>query len=490
MGAKKMGMVFRRILLILIIVFLIYLIAGAMLPFAKQKRIPEAQLPGPADAAAFYGTGEGTDRALLVEDSTQALAERIRLISGAKERLILTTFDMREGESIQDVAAALMAAADRGVNVRVLADGFSGLSHMEGKPLFYAFSSYPGIEVRLYNKPDLLKPWTCNGRMHDKYVIADDTAYLLGGRNTFDYFLGDYIQEGKSYDREVLIFNSLSQRAESNASETLQSSLFQVEAYFDRIWDQEASVPFHPDSRLQKKKEVGKWVTALRKRYETMQQEHPDWFADNPESLAAHYSAVTVPTRRVTLISGETGILAKRPVVWKQLKNLMMQAEEKVLFQSPYVVLDEEMYADLADLAGGNFDFTLFLNDITVGDNLVASSDYLKNKQKILDTGAQVLEYKGDFSSHGKSILIDGRLSVIGSYNFDMRSTYMDTELMLAIDSEPLAQELQNAMNVFLGQSAWVTTTRWPEMTAGAAWSKRAAWKLIGFFLQPFRYVI
>lgn len=28
--------------------------------------------------------------------------------------------------------------------------------------------------------------------MHDKYLIVDDTAYILGGRNTFGYFLGSY----------------------------------------------------------------------------------------------------------------------------------------------------------------------------------------------------------------------------------------------------------------------------------------------------------
>ena len=27
-------------------------------------------------------------------------------------------------------------------------------------------------------------------RMHDKYVIVDDSLYLLGGRNVYDSFLG------------------------------------------------------------------------------------------------------------------------------------------------------------------------------------------------------------------------------------------------------------------------------------------------------------
>lgn len=44
----------------------------------------------------------------------------------------------------------------------------------------------------------------------------------------------------------------------------------------------------------------------------------------------------------------------------------------------------------------------------------------------------------GGHSCHTKAVLIDDRMSIVGSYNLDMRSTYQDTELMLAIDSEKL----------------------------------------------------
>lgn len=39
---------------------------------------------------------------------------------------------------------------------------------------------------------------------------------------------------------------------------------------------------------------------------------------------------------------------------------------------------------------------------------------------------------------HTKAVLIDDRMSIVGSYNLDMRSTYQDTELMLAVDSPEL----------------------------------------------------
>ena len=39
------------------------------------------------------------------------------------------------------------------------------------------------------------------------------------------------------------------------------------------------------------------------------------------------------------------------------------------------------------------------------------------------------------------SLVIDNDLCAVGSYNFDLRSTYMDTELMLVIQSEELTQQ-------------------------------------------------
>ena len=45
-----------------------------------------------------------------------------------------------------------------------------------------------------------------------------------------------------------------------------------------------------------------------------------------------------------------------------------------------------------------------------------------------------------------KAVLIDERLSVVGSYNLDIRSTYLDTELMLVIRSKEINKQLEEGM--------------------------------------------
>ena len=46
-----------------------------------------------------------------------------------------------------------------------------------------------------------------------------------------------------------------------------------------------------------------------------------------------------------------------------------------------------------------------------------------------------------------KAVLIDDRMSIVGSYNMDMRSTYQDTELMLAVDCPELNSIIQTKWN-------------------------------------------
>lgn len=66
-----------------------------------------------------------------------------------------------------------------------------------------------------------------------------------------------------------------------------------------------------------------------------------------------------------------------------------------------------------------------------------------ESEKRIWKTGVNVYEYLGSHSSHTKAVLIDENITILGSYNLDMRSTYQDTELMLAVDSPELNAVIQ-----------------------------------------------
>lgn len=472
----------RFIVLLAVLTFLFYLALGAVAPFLRYKEVSQEITAG----ASFFKE-DGTvscDRAMLLETNTSAWEERLRLFHMAEERIILSTFDMRPGESTRDILAVLLEKADEGVDVKILVDGFSGLLRLEGTPLFYAASSHPNIQIKTYNPVNILKPWKTQGRMHDKYIIVDDTAFVLGGRNTFDYFIGDYDTKNKSFDREVLVYN------EAHGTEQgKESSLYQVEAYFEKVWNGKECRLFHDKASLANKKKVRAEQEALRERYQALQKEHGELFGDYD------YAKVTYPTEEIQLISGETGIYGKEPLVFAKLCQLMGEAEEKVVIHTPYIVCNDYMYEELGKLAEKVPDIHMMINSIENGDNLVASSDYRLNKGKVVATGLPLYEYDGGYSSHGKSIIIDDEIAIVGSYNMDLRSTYMDTELMLAVKSEGLALDLAKNMEAMekdcrrvISETEYITPEH-IEVETIPAWKNLAFW-VIGHLLTPFRCVI
>ena len=128
-GRKRMKKP-ARLLLTVLAAALCYIAAGAVLPFVRQPEVT-AETMARFEEKEFYAEDPGTERAAVLSDNVDALAERIRLISRAQERIILSTFEFRNDESGKDIMAALLAAADRGVQVQILADGMPAFKNLQ-----------------------------------------------------------------------------------------------------------------------------------------------------------------------------------------------------------------------------------------------------------------------------------------------------------------------------------------------------------------------
>ena len=108
---KRAGKVIKWIIIIVIL----YVAAGALVPFMFHPKV-KADAQKELDISRFYGQDSpGIDRAVVVETSQEALDARILMINEAKETIALSTFDIRPGGSCDDIFAALLDAADRGV---------------------------------------------------------------------------------------------------------------------------------------------------------------------------------------------------------------------------------------------------------------------------------------------------------------------------------------------------------------------------------------
>ena len=407
--------------LLLLMVLLLAYICAIVLPYARQPAVTAATIEG-FTASDFYGDSDTGQRARIISDNGEALAERIRLISQAEEEIILSTFDFNADDSGKMLLAALLSASRRGVHVSLLVDGLAYATGILGNPWFRALTREENVELKVYNPLNPLKPWNLMGRLHDKYLIADRTAYILGGRNCYDFFLGDH--DGyKNYDWDVLVCCE-----DAGAF----PSLDQLLEYFRSVWalDECHAVA----SRKEGKQEE---LLAL---YSRMQEEHADWF------LPVDYKELTVPARRVRLVSNPIGPQVKEPVVFYTITELMEQAEESVSIHTPYILCDDWMLGQLADICISVPKVTMMTNSVANNGNPFGAMDYYVNKEKLLGSGVGMLEYDSGVSYHGKCFTIDDRIAAVGSFNWDMRSAYLDTELMLVIDSPELNRQLREAM--------------------------------------------
>ena len=454
-----------RVALLLCAAYALYFVLGTALPYIPHKSV-SAEAAGGFSAADVYGDGADDERVMLVSDNQSALEWRIRLIERAQNEIIYSTMDFRDDDSGCDVMSAMAAAAERGVRVRIVADGLTSSSFFRSESLL-ALASYDNVEVRRYAPLDLMRPWLMQTRIHDKYILVDGCIYMLGGRNTSNLFLGEYGGR-QNIDRELLVYD-----------EDGDGSAASLRAYFEAMWEQDCCKELAKKPRTDGKK-------ALLKRYEELERLYPDAF----ESV--DMESCTIPAAKVSLLTNPQGAVNKEPLLWHKLMEIMADGEE-VIIQTPYLMLGKEMYAGLEAVCG-SASVSIITNSVETGANVWGCADYLNQKKKLRALDCTLCELVSDRSCHMKTILVDDRLSLVGSFNFDMRSCYLDTEMMLAVDCPELNRQIREEVETFRAQSR---IFRNGEVSYGKdyepvrlKWYKTLLYGILRIAILPIRYLM
>ncbi|MCD7845255.1 MAG: phospholipase D family protein, partial [Oscillospiraceae bacterium] len=394
---------------------LAYMLLGLLIPPLLRPETEEADLV--TEAAA------GSPRVLALETNREALEWRLRVIESAEEELVLSTFKREDDETGRAMMAAVYDAAERGVHVRILIDGMNGQLRLTFSDAFHALAALDNVEVRYYNPVNVLKPWLWNYRLHDKYIIADGSAYILGGRNVNDLSFSE--NADANADRDVLVYET-----EPGAD----TSLAQLMAYFEQVWDMDCV------------REVS---------YAASEEGTAALESARLTVTAADFETSTLEADSVTLLANPAQAGTKAPVLFEALCQVM-EAGQDVVIQTPYVICNTAMYQALESLCE-NRAVSLVTNSPATGANPWGCADLLNQQGKISETGLDLYLWYGDRSSHAKTVLVDDDVSVIGSYNLDMRSTYLDTELMVVIESQALNAQLRETMTQIQQESLLIT---------------------------------
>ncbi|MEG0740629.1 MAG: phosphatidylserine/phosphatidylglycerophosphate/cardiolipin synthase family protein [Clostridia bacterium] len=411
------------------------------LGYALAALLPCIFVPSPPRALAATAMAETTaayDRATIVPTGPEALDVRLNLIANAKHSLVVGTYLFANDESGLNIASALLSAADRGVRVRVLTDGLVGGGNLLGSTLGPVLGSHPNVELRFYNPVNPLSPWGLNARYHEKYVIADDAVFVLGGRNISNEFLTPPEHPAYNYDVDVLVY------AEQPSS---ASAVTALNAYFDELWSSGSCSAQYTAVPGWQQGAADALRGDLRTRYAALCASHASAMA--PADWAAH----TVPIEGSVLLHNPINPSVKQPALWAELASLMRSAKQRIWIQTPYLALNSQMYADLQAAADAPSELVILTNSKASGNNVVAESDALIHRGMLTRMDAALYETQNNRSMHTKALLLDDDLSVFGSFNFDMRSAYLNTELMLVVRSKAVNQLLEEQMLAMRAES-------------------------------------
>jgi putative cardiolipin synthase len=397
----------------------------------------------------------------ILEFGLESLVARTALADAAEETIDAQYYIYDSDEAGSILAEHLLEAADRGVRVRLLLDDFNFARDSE----LIALSVHPKIQVRVFN-PAFFRPrWARlveyalqfyhpTRRMHNKLFIVDNEFTILGGRNVGnDYF---NIRGNKIFrDFDILIAGPVTAQASTA---------------FDEYWNSTWSVPAAAlGVRARTAADLEKLRRKLRARVKNVERFDEEYskgrdrylsdLAKDGQSLVwARGDVVSDPPRKIEDSSPET-----RPVA-RRLDQELAQARQELLIEAAYFVPGEEELAILRQLRERHVSIALVTSALETTDVPIVYCAYQKYRRDLLAAGVDLYEYRVHSAQdhwyrtwyllrpsyaalHSKVLVIDRRVTWIGSFNLDPRSHDLNTEVAVVVNSAELSAKLAESIN-------------------------------------------
>ncbi len=420
---------------------------------------------------------------LLVE-GTEAFVLRVRSARMAARSLDVQTYIWQADPTGMYVAHTLIEAADRGVKVRVLVDDLDARAMNAG---FAALAAHPNIEVRLFNPfssragvlrligEGLTSFDRINRRMHNKTWIADNRVAIAGGRNLGDKYFGASDQVN-FVDLDFAMIGPVVRDASAS---------------FDKYWNSPSAYPIESlaadavnvtalDSlraRLAssaRETELSRYAVALRSDDAVQRIISGDW----PMQWSARYSFVSDDPLKVTLRERPAEYMG----VVAALSPLIKNAQSNLTIISPYFVPSGSATPMLVEAAQSGRSVRVLTNSLVANDVAAVHGGYSRYRKPLLAGGVQLWELKpltGDktdssmfgssgASLHTKALVVDKRILFVGSYNLDPRSTWLNCEQGVLVESDVLAAQIDTIFAAQAsGQRSWKVTLNQGDLTWG-----------------------
>ncbi|WP_337918353.1 phospholipase D family protein [Pseudaminobacter soli (ex Zhang et al. 2022)] len=395
---------------------------------------------------------EGRHGLQLLSDNLDAFAARALSARNAGRSLDLMYYIWKNDLTGRLLAHEVIAAADRGVRVRMLLDDLNILGDDD---TYLAIDSHHNIEVRLFNPARaresairrtlelIWRAFSATRRMHNKAWIADGRIAIVGGRNIGDEYFGA-ARTSNFHDWDLLLVGPGVQSTES---------------IFDVFWNSEEVLP----------------IRALAKRPVTDLDDLKTRLTLLVESEVAKPYIDRI-RERVSLaqLTGALGqlhwtdvakIISDPPekALGKKRENWMMGmlmpvlegARSSMQIISPYFIPGDQGTSRLTEQVAKGVEVSVLTNSLAATDVAAVHGAYAWYRKPLVKGDVRLFELQpfdrrpvispfgsSGASLHTKAFMVDGQAGFVGSFNFDPRSAALNTEMGILFKQSELISEM------------------------------------------------
>jgi putative cardiolipin synthase len=403
---------------------------------------------------------QGKSGFYLLPSGDDAFMARVLAIDQAERTLDLQYYIFRDDLTGKFLLDRLLAAAERGVRVRLLVDDWPQAGKTDwGLAMLQA---NPNIQVRVFNPLGGLRsflpsrvlqmvfgPKRLQGRMHNKTFIADNSLAVVGGRNIGDEYFG--AQADLNFgDLDIMAIGPITR---------------EISAAFDDYWNCALSIPL--DALVKGRPSAEDLENTRRFLAENRQEMNNSGYAQKLEEaeLSRRVEAGHIPfiwAHGEVLCDDPLKVIRegsdhRKVLAGRRLKSIIEESQSEVLMISPYLVPGERGINWLKGLRDRGVKLEILTNSLASTDVPVAQGGYARYRKQLLQIGVDLYELKPNPSQrrfwdrtrfgssvgslHAKTVIVDRRVLFVGSFNLDPRSARLNTENGLVIESRELAAQ-------------------------------------------------
>ena len=399
----------------LAVVGVAFLIGAAVNLFGSWGRRPPAyrvtEMP-PVDSPDFLlsvagGAGapvRSGGTAKLLNNGVEIFPAILAAIRAAKKTVNFAAYIWEDGQISDDIFDALTERARAGVQVRVLLDGVGGLrAPEEGMAALRA----AGGRIEPFRPPRFGKLTRFHKRNHRRALVMDGEVAFTGGVAVADKWLGD--AEAPDHWRDTMSCFT------GPAASTIQTA-------FVSLWAPVA----------------GELLSG------------PVFFPPRDgQSRAGDMSHVGIASSP----SSED-----HPLRLFYLQSIFC-ARQRLYITTPYFVPDETVRGAVASRARAGVDVRILLpNEHTDAKPIRLTSH--RYYEELMAAGVRIYEYQPTMM-HAKGMVVDGKWSVVGSANMDIRSHELNQENVVGVLDAGFAEQMEAAFRGDLLRSREIQPDQW-----------------------------